>query len=338
MKKLIFFLIIIFILIGGGLLYYKSGEGALPSFINTHINTYKTNKKYIITKADQVVGSADTLEEAMEKAKDIKRSIVINTYNNEWVYCDLESYFIITETAIHDFSNFYDAYIYAKENGHVAIYHESNTNIIWETKATLTNTKLEIPLILQMPELPRGCEVTSLAMILKYRGVNVSKMTLAAEVKKDTTNYKKDASGRIYYGNPYDGFVGDMYDMHKNGYGVYHGPIVELAKAYCKDQTIDLTGMEFEDLLLFVEKGNPVWIITNSTYAPLEDEYFNMWHTPTGIVKTTNKLHSVVITGFTEDRIYINDPLYNQKNKVVNREKFKLAWEQMGHQAMTIVE
>ncbi|RUQ24224.1 hypothetical protein ELQ35_21975 [Peribacillus cavernae] len=39
----------------------------------------------------------------------------------------------------------------------------------------------------QYPELPRGCEVTSLAMLLHYYDVKVSKMELADKVKKDPT-------------------------------------------------------------------------------------------------------------------------------------------------------
>lgn len=332
--KILLIISILLIALGGAFLYYtKYNREALPSFISKNI----AQKKYVIKKAGRVIDSADTIEEAVEKAKVIKRSIAINTYNNEWVYSGFNPFLIITKDAVHDFSDLADAIQYAKNNSYPTIHYKNNKHIIWQAKPDeLKGIELDVPLINQNPQLPRGCEVTSLAMIMQKAGIDIDKMTLAAEVKKDTTTYQKK-DGKIFSGNPYDGFVGDMYNIKKFGYGVYHGPIAEVAEKYSPDNTMDLTGLEFEDILWVLQKGDPVWVITNFTYNTLDDAQFEIWHTPTGIVKITYRLHSVVLTGFDKDNVYINDPLTVSKNKRISRDNFKKAWEQMGNQAVAIV-
>lgn len=181
---------------------------------------------------------------------------------------------------------------------------------------------LEAPLILQNPELPRGCEVTSLAMLLQYAGISVDKMTLASEIKKDPAN-------------PYLGFVGNMYLLHEPGYGVYHGPIRQLMEEYLPGKTIDLTGCEFEDLLFFLSEKVPVWVIVNAKFSELDPGEFNTWHTPSGAVKITFREHSVLLTGFDQEYVYFNDPLVNISNNKTDRELFQAAWVQMGKQAVT---
>jgi uncharacterized protein YvpB len=192
----------------------------------------------------------------------------------------------------------------------------------------------DVPLIQQKPELDRGCEVTSLAMVLQHAGVDVDKMELAKKIKKDRTPYK-NTDGTYYYGNPYVGFVGDIYTFEKMGYGVYHGPVAELAEKYLPDRIVDITGKAFENVLSHVAEGWPVWTIINSDFKKLPESDFRTWNTPTGQVEITWKEHSVVITGFDKKNVYFNDPLYNKKNRKMPLKDFQAAWEQMGSQAIT---
>ena len=93
-----------------------------------------------------------------------------------------------------------------------------------------------VPFIQQLPELDRGCEVTSLAMMLQYAGITVDKMKLANEIKK--VDFMKDG----VRGNPNEGFVGNIYTFSESGYGVYHGPLFQLAKQYLPNKAVNLTG------------------------------------------------------------------------------------------------
>ncbi|WP_282155993.1 C39 family peptidase [Cytobacillus gottheilii] len=193
---------------------------------------------------------------------------------------------------------------------------------------------LDAPIIKQFPELPRGCEVTSLAMLLQYKGIKADKMSLANQISKNSVPLKKE-NGRIFWGNPNEGFIGDMYSYNNPGYGVYHKPIKQLAEQFLPGKIKDLTGGEFTELQTFLSLDIPVWIITNTTYKKLPESAFEKWQTPGGEIKITYKEHSVLVTGYDEKVIYFNDPISGAKNKAIPKEDFLAAWKQMGSQAVT---
>jgi uncharacterized protein YvpB len=195
---------------------------------------------------------------------------------------------------------------------------------------------LDAPLISQLPELPRGCEVTSLAMMLNHATIEVDKMTLAKKVKKDPTPYQVK-NGNIHFGNPHDGFVGNMYTFDKPGHGVYHAPIKDLAEKYLPHQIIDFTGEDFDQILYHLNNGSPVWIVINTEFTKLPESSFQTWRTPSGLVDITYKEHSVLVTGYDKDYIYFNDPLTYTKNQKAPKANFKAAWVQMGSQAITYI-
>lgn len=181
-----------------------------------------------------------------------------------------------------------------------------------------------------MPELPRGCEVTSLAMLLQHAGVKVDKLTLAKQIKK-TPYY----TGGGYKGNPHEGFVGDMYDFNKPGFGVYEEPIHELANHYMPNRIHSLTNKNESFLFHQIDKGIPVWVITNDRFKHLPPSEFQQWKTKQGEFPLTFREHSVLITGYDNNFVYINDPLYTRENRKVDKEEFIASWYQMGKQALT---
>ncbi|WP_252899057.1 C39 family peptidase [Secundilactobacillus odoratitofui] len=66
--------------------------------------------------------------------------------------------------------------------------------------------QLNVPLIAQRPELPTGCEITAVTMMLKYIGADVTKVQLAKEMPYDASDCDK-------------GFVGDPFT--DNGNSIY---------------------------------------------------------------------------------------------------------------------
>jgi uncharacterized protein YvpB len=189
---------------------------------------------------------------------------------------------------------------------------------------------LDVPLINQMdyPKLYNGCEVTSLTMLLQFWGINVTKNEVAEKLPRVSLQSEDGTMG-----NPNIGFVGNM--EVGPGLGVYHEPIFQIAKTYMNNQLLveDLTKSSFTTILEKVGQGLPVWVITTTKFSPIPSlEY---WETPQGPVEITYSMHSVVITGYDHEHLYINDP-YGTKNKKVNKENFIESWEQMGSQAIVI--
>jgi uncharacterized protein YvpB len=277
----------------------------------------------------------DTLEAARQEAGP-RDHIAVRLYGGDkWVWDNYPPFDVFTGNAADDyaeFETFKEAVGYARAHEAAFIYHWDTGRLLWDNARERPEAaRAEAPYVAQLPELPRGCEVTSLAMLLQSQGIDAGKMELAERVRKDTTDYQV-INGRVFYGNPHLGFVGRMDNLKTAGYGVYHEPICALLSEYLP--AVDLTGCEFDDLLYYPSLGLPVWIITNSTFKPLPETSFTTWQTDLGEIEVTYREHSVLVTGYDGDKIYINDPLNNVKE--ADKGPFAAAWEQMGRQAVGV--
>lgn len=190
----------------------------------------------------------------------------------------------------------------------------------------------QAPLILQYPELPRGCEITTLAMLLQYKGVDVGKMDLLPHMPRDSTPIEWNADGTIaYWGNPHTGFVGDI-TLHSIGFGIYHTALYGLLKQYVPS-AIDMTGMDFEDILMSVARDIPVMVWVAASYQ--EPDTWVEWDSPDGLVHTTFLEHTVLIVGYDEHYIYVNDPLHQTAGRKADRASFVASWKSLGEQALS---
>lgn len=189
---------------------------------------------------------------------------------------------------------------------------------------------LDVPLILQNPELRYGCEVTSTAMMLQYAGVSVGKMELYRQVEKDTTPLVKRNGNIIRWGDPQNGFIGDMTGKTP-GYAVFDKPIEALVNRYVP--ALNLTGENFSAIIDHVGKGYPVVVWTTGDYkTPDRPE---SWKVGNKVLHTPLDLHAVVLVGYTKDLVYINDPLSGKKNVRVNRKQFEQTWKAMQSRAVS---
>lgn len=186
---------------------------------------------------------------------------------------------------------------------------------------------LNVPIENQMPDLPNGCEVTSLSMLLNYYQIKVTKNELAQRIHH-VSSYDDN-----YRGNPNEGFVGYM-SQANGGWCVYNKPLYDVALQYT-DRIANATGDDFEQIISLVSDGHPVMIITTLKYRPVND--MQRWHTRQGVVRVTPSSHACVIVGYNRPKNYVlvNDP-YGIKNKKVDWHNLEASYNQQGKQALYI--
>ena len=111
-----------------------------------------------------------------------------------------------------------------------------------------------------------------------------------------------------------------------------------ISEKYLPNKAVDLTGKSIEELYKSVKSGQPVVMITNATFAPLDEDEFTTWETTSGDVSITYNEHCVVLVGYDKEFVYIRDPLSDSLDVKVPRESFEKAWMQMGSQAVSYVK
>jgi uncharacterized protein YvpB len=247
-------------------------------------------------------------------------------------------------------SSVFAVLLYAKATGkEPALFASSSTVFVDKLTAPVKATEvpspppiqikesamIDAPVFAQRPELPAGCEITSLTMLLNYQGITKSKMELVDEMPKDDTSFTLNADGSIaFWGNPNTGFVGDV-TRKQRGFGIYHSGLFPLLKTYIP-QAIDVTGESFEMYEQQVAHDIPVIVWTTIDFnIPYK---WVTWDTPQGPLKTTYAEHAVLLVGYDENNVYLNDPLSGKKQVQVNKAQFIDSWSAMGKQGLTYLK
>lgn len=188
---------------------------------------------------------------------------------------------------------------------------------------------IDVETIMQYPELPTGCEITSLTILLQSLDFDVSKETMASEylVCKDTLEYSLNEA---FIGNPFT----------SAGYGCFAPVLVKAADDYLKDQKSDyiaknLTGSRQNTILRYIASGHPV-VMWETLY--LNDVYISeRWTNLKGEeTEWCDMEHCVLLKGYDleNDIVYVCDPM--QGDVTYSLTRYFEIYDDMGRRAMTI--
>ncbi len=165
--------------------------------------------------------------------------------------------------------------------------------------------QIDVPALLQMPELPAGCEITSLTCLLNYYGFPIDKEVMA----KVYLDYVTE--GGINY-TFFDKYVGSPWE---DGYGCYSPVIVRAATEFLADQNshlqvVNLSGSTKDELFQVIASGRPIVIWNTMDCVPVYESL--VWTTPDGEdVYFCAYEHCVLLTGYNIDAqtVTVCDPL-----------------------------
>lgn len=194
---------------------------------------------------------------------------------------------------------------------------------------------IEAASLIQTPELPTGCEVTSLTMLLNYIGFDVDKLTLADEYLPKG-EYRKSDFNKVFVGDP----------RSRNAYGCTAGVIAETAEKFLNDydtenkwQVVNITGSSPEILYSAVKNGSPVVVWGSIDMNETIGDYVTWTDEETGnTVSWVGGEHCLLLTGYDrkESLVYVNDPLRGQVS--YDMKTFEKRFEELDRNALIIIK
>lgn len=174
-----------------------------------------------------------------------------------------------------------------------------------------TSAYINVEPILQNPELPTGCEVTSLTMLLNHIGFDVDKLTLS-DGYLPKGEYRKSDFNKVFVGNP----------RSRQAYGCTAGVIAETAEKFLEEydkdnkwQVKNITGCPAKIVYSAIKYGNPVIVWSSIDMEEIIENHVSWVDESTGnTVSWFGNEHCLLLTGYNteENLVYVNDPLRGQ--------------------------
>ena len=193
--------------------------------------------------------------------------------------------------------------------------------------------------ILQLPELPVGCEITALTILLRHCGFDAEKTDMARNYLPISWGNARYEDGKTYKDSFFNYFIGDPFGK---GYGCFSGAIEKAANKYISEHgggyTVkNISGAHPDVLYDYLAAGTPV--LCWATDGMIEPEYYETWYDN----ETGEQLdwylneHCFVLAGFNMDAdiVTLNDPMKGIIDYNIN--KFETRYDQMHRQAIVIL-
>lgn len=189
--------------------------------------------------------------------------------------------------------------------------------------------EIDVKCVYQNPELPTGCEITSLTTVLNYFGYAVGKMEMANNYLIKA-NYGTTDFSTAFIGNP----------QTTRGYGCYSPVIVNTAQKFLNEHgnmhsVVNLSGYELSELFKIISNDYP--IVIWCTMSLVEPKEVYVWTLAGNIdVYWMQNEHCVVLTGYNlaEGTVTVSDPLKGIVK--YNLQEFEKRFIQLGKQAVAI--
>ena len=198
--------------------------------------------------------------------------------------------------------------------------------------------QMNVPQILQNPELPNGCEITSLCEVLNYLGYHAEKCDLADHYLPRSETWWGADPDWVYMGDPHrnDG-------SPQEGYYCFAGPIVEAAERWLAAHgasgaytPTDITGAEEAELIAQLAAGQPFIFWASLHFEDIGYDPCGSFPLPGGGEHRVFKgLHCMVCCGVDDECFTIADPL--DFNRRVPRETFMKIYRQLGSRAVVLI-
>jgi uncharacterized protein YvpB len=158
---------------------------------------------------------------------------------------------------------------------------------------------LDVPLLLQRPTLPTGCEIVSTAMMIEYNRIDISAIELAREIPYDEND-------------PSIGYVGNPFTT--GGWTIYPEALFTTVYNYLPTVQVmnekDISQIKEQ---LTQEKPVVVWLSGMHGFT----------------------IHSVIISGYDQFGLFYNDPWSGEKSAWISNSDFLEMWADQNYRAIS---